>query len=308
MPDTCQSLTIARTKRIAAPCSAIRAKRHVVDDDRIPDVWLIVDADRPVLLEVVARSRRQVVFRPAERVVERHRQPIIGPALLGRELQRMVVRPRDVPVDVGDSGVLRKRTQHLRNRAREVRVGEADAGHDRLCRRDIGGRGLLGQQVARERDISDRADSNRSRVRCLQENLRGCRRTMRRPSRCSEARTERRRSSSDSAASSADIGIAVRDAAARSAADHKAGVERGIEKWRRRHTPARRRSSYTPVRSSRSGSGSSRLPRAQQPVTVARPGTSAYGAAARVVDAIGRPQYGSLIQRVRETEPRPDGP
>ncbi len=69
---------------IAAPRLAWRAERYVVDDHRIPDVRLIVDADGPVLVEVVARPRREVVLRTAECVVEDHVQPVARSTLLER--------------------------------------------------------------------------------------------------------------------------------------------------------------------------------------------------------------------------------
>ena len=75
MPEICQSLTIARTTAVAAARLAFRAERQVVDHQRVPDVRLIVDADGPVLVEVVAGPRREIVFGPAERVVEVHVSP-----------------------------------------------------------------------------------------------------------------------------------------------------------------------------------------------------------------------------------------
>ena len=166
--------------RIAASRPAIRAKRHVVHDDGVPYVRLIVDADRPVLLEVVARFAPTDRLRPAERVVERHRQAVVGPALFGRELQRVIVRSRDVAVNVGDRRILRKRPQHLRNGAREVRVGE----RRRPARSPVRPRCWRPSPAAsagcRARDTSARAGSHRSRARCRQGNRRGCRRTTRR--------------------------------------------------------------------------------------------------------------------------------
>ena len=49
---------------------------------------LIVDADGPVLVEVVARPRREIVLGPAERVIEIHRQALVGPPFLHGELER----------------------------------------------------------------------------------------------------------------------------------------------------------------------------------------------------------------------------
>ena len=48
MPEICQPLTSARTNAVAAARAALRAERQVVDDDRVGDVRLIVDADRLV--------------------------------------------------------------------------------------------------------------------------------------------------------------------------------------------------------------------------------------------------------------------
>ena len=217
----------------------------------------------------------------------------------------MVIRSGDVAIHVGHARVLRERPQHLRNRAGEIRVRKTDAGYNRLRRREARRCRLLREQIAEHQVPRVQLLGIESPAAAAEEVAAAARiRRTGRHRRCQRvlqpgvpvliARWP-----------AADVGIAVRDAAAQRPTRHEACVERRIEERRLRV----RGHAVGPVVSWReSVTARERDVRreAERAGAVPGAGASAHRAAPRVHDAVAAAQHGSFVEAVGGPDAGPD--
>ena len=102
----------------------------------------------PVIRAAAAVGVREVL---AESVIRVERQPG-GHSPGESDLERIVVALADIAEDIRNAGILRKRPQHLADRAPEIRERQGHARYDGLSRGDIRRRRLRRQQAA-EREV-----------------------------------------------------------------------------------------------------------------------------------------------------------